>query len=139
MVNESITLNFKERDRVLRFGIGPTRILCEDRGISAADMQKIDLNELIQDIIVAALKFECLLTGSAVDFNKWEVYQWITDMEQETFQSIFDIFLKTRVIGKSIYDKYLKEVEKNSGIKAGEPADEKKNLPGTISMNLPQK
>jgi len=122
MVNESITLNFKERDRVLRFGIGPTRILCEDRGISAADMQKIDINELIQDIIVAALKFECLVSGTIVDFNKWEVYQWITDMEQETFQQIFDIFLKTRVIGKSIYDRYMKELEKNAGEK-----DEKKN------------
>jgi len=122
MVNESITLNFKGRDRVLRFGIGPTRILCEDRGLSAADLQTLEINELIQDIIVAALKFECLVSGISIDFNKWEVYQWITDMEQDTFQQIFDIFLKTRVVGKSIYDRYMKELEKNSGVK-----DEKKN------------
>jgi len=122
MVNESITLNFKGRDRVLRFGIGPTRILCEDLEIKPSDMQDLDFNTFIQDIICASLKFECLLTGSVVDFNKWEVYQWITDMEQDTFQQIFDIFLKTRILGKSIYDKYLQELEKNSGKK-----DEKKN------------
>ncbi len=129
MVNESIKLEFKGRIRDLRFGIGPTRILCEDRGINVSEMQNIDLNELIQDLIVASLKFECLVSGSEVDFNKWEVYNLITDMEQETFQQIFDIFIKTRTVGRSIYDTYLKNLEK--GKDAGVKAEVKKNRRGT--------
>ena len=129
MVNESIKLEFKGRIRDLRFGIGPTRILCEDRGINVSEMQNIDFNELIQDLIVASLKFECLVSGSEVDFNKWEVYNLITDMEQETFQQIFDIFIKTRTVGRSIYDTYLKNLEK--GKDAGVKAEVKKNRRGT--------
>ena len=49
MVNETIKIEFKERMRELRFGIGPSRILCEDRGISFSDMHEITINELIQD------------------------------------------------------------------------------------------
>ena len=132
MVNESIKLEFKGRVRDLRFGIGPTRILCEDRGINVSEMQNLDLNELIQDLIVASLKMECLVSDTEVDFNKYEVYQWITDMEQETFQQIFDIFIKTRTVGRSIYDTYLKNLEKGKemGLKSA-PISEKKNSRGT--------
>jgi len=116
MTKEAIRLKFKGRERVLLFGIGPSRILCEDRGITVTDMHTIDINELVQDIICASLKFECLLNDKEVDFNKYEVYQWITEMEQATFQQIFDVFIKTRTVGESIYSLYLKNLEKlNSG------------------------
>ena len=137
MVIETIKIEFKERMRELRFGIGPSRILCEDRGISFSDMHEITINELIQDIIYASLKFECLLKGEAIDFNKWEVYQWITDMDQETFQRIFEVFIKTRVVGKSVYDVYMKTLEDQNGAieeanRNSPDADpEKKNSRGT--------
>ena len=131
MVNETIKIEFKGRIRELRFGIGPTRILCEDLGINPSEMQDLDFHLFLQDIIYASLKFECLLNGMEVDFNKWEVYQWITNMEQTTFQQIFDIFIKTRVIGKSIYDRFIKELEKTNGEKKPDPSEEKKNKPGT--------
>ena len=136
MVNETYNIEFNGRMRELRFGIGPSRILCEDRGIAFSDMHSIPVNELIQDIIYAALKFECLLKSEPIDFNKWEVYQWITEMDQETFQQIFEVFIKTRVVGKSVYDVYVKNLEEQN--KAGEeqanqnsPDPEKKNKPGT--------
>ena len=134
-MNETIKLEFKGRDRELRFGIGPSRILCEDKGITVTDMNTIDINELIQDLVVASLKYECFSAGTVPDFNKWEVYQWITDMEQETFQRIFDIFLKTRIVGKSIYDVYLKSLEEGEGDHAGDHTgspQQKKNRPGMI-------
>lgn len=128
MVNETIKIEFKGRERELRFGIGPTRILCAEKGITVTDMQTIEINELIQDLICAALKFECYLSDHSIDFTKWEVYQWITELEQETFQQIFDVFIKTRTVGKSIYDMYLKNLETNEQAES----DEKKNKPGTI-------
>jgi len=131
MANETIKLEFKGRIRELRFGIGPTRILCEELDIQPSEMKDLDFNTFIQDIISASLKYDCLLTGVPIDFTKWEVYQWITDMEQETFQQIFDIFLKTRIIGKSIYDRYIKELDKNAG-QTTDSLDEKKNSLGTI-------
>ena len=77
-------------------------------------MHTLDTSELVQDIIYAALKFECLLNNKEVDFNKWEVYQWINDMEQETFQAIFDIFIKTRTVGQSIYSSYMKNQQQTT-------------------------
>jgi hypothetical protein len=129
MVNEAIKLGFKGRARTLRFGIGPSRILCAEKGITVSDMQSIDINELVQDMIHASLKFDCLLKGEEVDFNLYEVYQWINDMEQSTFQNIFEIFIKTRTVGQSIYDLYLKNLEKAQG---EESKAEKKNKHGTI-------
>ena len=138
MVNETVKIEFKDRMRELRFGIGPSRILCEDRGITFADMHAISINELIQDIIYASLKFECLLKSEPIDFNKWEVYQWITEMEQETFQQIFEVFIKTRIVGKSVYDVYVKNLEElnkedndESNRNSPDPDAEKKNKPGT--------
>ena len=131
MVNESIKLEFLGRERVLRFGIGPSRILCEDKGITVTDMNTLDINELIQDLIYASLKFECYVNGHTVDFNKWEVYQWITDMEQVTFQQIFEVFIKTRTVGKSIYDVYMKNLEAANQPRMDTPEEEeKKNKPG---------
>ena len=132
MVNETIKLEFKGKIRELRFGIGPSRILCEDKGISLSDFQNLGTSELIQDMICAAIKFDCLLSEQAVDFTKWEVYQWINDMDQTTFQKIFDVFIKTKVIGKSVYDAYIQNLEmQKQGDKDTEgDQNEKKNRPG---------
>ena len=137
MLNEAIKLEFKGKVRNMLFGIGPSRILCEDKGITVTDMQRLDINELVQDMIYASLKFDCLLKGEAVDFNIYEVYQWINDMEQATFQNIFEIFIKTRTVGQSIYDLYLKNLEKaqkgdgENGRQGEEAIKEKKNKAGT--------
>ena len=136
MQNEAIKLEFKGKVRTMLFGIGPSRILCEEKGITVTDMQTLDINELVQDMIYASLKFDCLLKGEPVDFNIYEVYRWINDMDQATFQNIFEIFIKTRTIGQSIYDLYIKNLEKQAAEMRGnaspEPAgEEKKNKPGT--------
>ena len=115
MINEAIKVDFKGIGRNLRFGIGPSRILCQEKGITVSEMQELDTNELIQDMILASLKFDRLIQGLPIDFNQWEVYQWITDMDQESFQGIFDVFIKTRVVGQSIYDIYIKNLEKLTG------------------------
>jgi len=128
MINEAIKLEFKGRIRELRFGIGPSRILCRDRGITVSEMHTISINELIQDIICASLEFECYINEQPVDFNKWEVYQWINDLDQETFQSIFEVFIKTRTVGQSVYDVYMKNLSQADG----EAPDEKKNKRGMI-------
>ena len=89
-------------------------------------MSTLDINEIVQDMIYASLKFESLLQNKEADFNKYEVYEWITDMDQDTFQKIFEIFVKTRIVGRSIYDVYMDNLEKMS--KDGEvPAGEKKS------------
>lgn len=123
MTREAITLEFKGRQRQLLFGIGPSRILCEEKGITVNQMHTLDTSELVQDIIFASLKFECYLNDKPVDFNKWEVYQWINDMEQATFQAIFDIFIKTRTVGQSIYGNYMKNHQRDEE----ESDPEKKN------------
>ncbi|MCX7099919.1 MAG: hypothetical protein NTX38_00085, partial [Methylobacter sp.] len=96
MLNDAIKLEFKGIVRTMLFGIGPSRILCDDKGITITDMQTLDINELVQDMVYASLKFDCLLKDDEVDFNKYEVYQWINDMDQATFQKIFETFIKTR-------------------------------------------
>ena len=59
MVQEKFTLDFKGRQRTIRFGIGPSRILCQNKGITISEMNTVDVNELIQDMIVASLEFDC--------------------------------------------------------------------------------
>jgi hypothetical protein len=124
-MNETINLDFKGKTRKLRFGIGPSRILCEEKGIPVSDMHTLDINELVQDMIHASLKFDSLLQGLEPDFNKYEVYEWINDMAQETFQKIFEVFIKTRTVGRSIYDTYVENLSKLAQDQ-GEPQEEKK-------------
>jgi len=114
MTNETIKLEFKNKERTLHFGIGPSRILCEDKGITVSQMHTLDPSEMVQDMIHASLKFDCFLKNEEVDFNIYEVYQWINDMEQKTFQRIFEIFINTRTIGESIYSVFLKSQEKEN-------------------------
>jgi len=126
MMNEAIKLSFKNKERTLLFGIGPSRILCEDKGITVTGMQGLDTNELIQDMIFASLKFDCFLKNEEVDFSKWEVYKWINDMEQDTFQRIFEVFIHTRTLGQSIYSTWIKNLEKEQGSHEGQPQPAKK-------------
>jgi len=114
MVNETIKLKFKNKERTLHFGIGPSRILCEDKHITVSQMHMLDVNELVQDMVYASLKFDCFLKNEQVDFNIWEVYQWINDMDQKTFQKIFETFIKTRTIGRSIYSEFMERQEKEN-------------------------
>jgi hypothetical protein len=122
MVQEKFTLDFKGRQRTIRFGIGPSRILCQNKGITISEMNTLDVNEMIQDMIVASLEFDCLINNETIDFNQHEVYQLINDMDQEQFQAIFNVYLQTKVVGKSVYDLYLERTKEQS-----EAGEEKKS------------
>lgn len=115
MQKEKFTLEFKGKQRVIRFGIGPSRILCQNKGITISEMNTLDVNELIQDMIVASLEFDCLIKDEPIDFNKYEVYELINDMDQEQFQAIFQVYLETKVVGKSVYDLYLERTKETAG------------------------
>lgn len=122
MVKEQCTLEFKGKQRVIRFGIGPSRILCQNKGITISEMNTLDVNEMIQDMIVASLEFDCQINNETIDFNKYEVYQLINDMDQEQFQAIFNVYLETKVVGKSVYDLYLERTKE-----LAEAGEEKKS------------
>lgn len=122
MVKEKLTIEFLGIPRTLRFGIGPSRILCQNKGITISEMNTLDVNELIQDMIVASLEFDCLINEKEIDFNKYQVYDWINDMEQEQFQAIFQVYLETKVVGKSVYDLYMERPKADA-----EPGEEKKS------------
>ena len=114
-MQEQIQVSFKDKQRTIRFGIGPSRILCTNKGINVSEMNSLDVNELIQDMIAASFEFDCHLKSEEVDFTIWEVYQWITELSQEEFQKIFDVYIKTKVVGKSVYDLYVSKLEEISG------------------------
>jgi len=120
---DKFQIEFKGKSRTVRFGIGPSRILCANKGISVSDMHTLDVNELIQDMIVASLEFDCNLKNEPVDFTKWEVYEWLNEMTQEQFQAIFEVYIKTKVVGKSVYDLYIERTNEM----AGESNEEKKS------------
>lgn len=109
---KELKITFKERERTLRFGIGPSRILCERREITLSQFNELDPIEAVYDMVWASLVFDCYQKDEEPDFNYYQVMQWISDMQQEEFQEVFDLWLHTKVIGRSLYDEYQDKLDK---------------------------
>lgn len=86
--------------RPFKFGTNATAIFCKEMGITLGQFnsvfspekmakQEIQGDEIVT-LIYAGLCAGCYSTNSVVDFNKWNVGDWIDELKPEQLASIFE-------------------------------------------------
>lgn len=88
-----------EDKRPIKFGCNQTAIFCQIRGITLAQYSKewvkISSNEgdgsEVRDLIYSALAAGCLSVKMDVNFDKYDVGNWIDDADQAEIARVFTL------------------------------------------------
>ena len=82
-------------DRPVKFGTNQTAVYCDLRGKSLAEYQK-ELTNLtdvgvIRDLIYSALFAGCKAEKKDVNFDNFDVGEWIDEMQPGDLAKVFDV------------------------------------------------
>lgn len=102
----TIEINIGDKLRPLKFGTNQSAKYCQVRGVSLAKMQD-ELSNIedgdgsnIRDLIYSALWAGCKTDKIEVDFDEFDMGDWIDDMDQEELNKIFQTLLDSNDSGK---------------------------------------
>lgn len=86
--------------RLIKFGTNSTSIFCDIRDLSLIQAQSITAGNMkpgeLRDLIYSGLAAGALKADDSVhdigdlDFSKWDVGDWIDEMDQDTLQEIHE-------------------------------------------------
>lgn len=115
-MNGTTEINIGGKLRPVKFGTNQSAMYCEVRGISLAKMQS-ELSNIedsdggsIRDLIYSALWAGCKTDKIEVDFDRYDLGDWIDDMDQEELNKCFQVLVDSNGDGS-------KEGEKSEGKK----------------------
>lgn len=90
--------------RPVKFGMGAWKIFTEITGKSLDQMGSINWIEFSGYIIYAGLKQAALVNGDPVDFTPEKVFDWLDEIEDETYKSIMRTLAESKVLGRTFKD-----------------------------------
>lgn len=94
-MKQELNLKIGGKDRLLKFGTNQTAIFCDKHNLSLtgySDSLNVDnasashLRDLIWSSLVAGAKYN----KEEIDFDEYDVGDWIDDLSQSNLQKIFD-------------------------------------------------
>ena len=90
------TLQVADREVLLKFGTNSTAVFCEKHDISLQEFQnRFSADQLqirdIRDFIWAAAVAGAHATDREIDFDRWDVGDWIDELSQEELDRILSI------------------------------------------------
>lgn len=94
-MKQELSLKIGGKDRLLKFGTNQTAIFCDKHNLSLVgysesintdNAKASHLRDLIWSSLVAGAKYQKV----EVDFDEYDVGDWIDDLSQKELQSIFD-------------------------------------------------
>lgn len=81
--------------RLVKFGTNATAVFCDERGVSLSEFQSITFQDIkpgeLRDIIWSGLVAGAHKEDKDIDFNKWDVGEWIDDLDEDTLDEVFDL------------------------------------------------
>lgn len=82
--------------RLFKFGTNATAVYCSTRNVKLSEVEKeLDLMsmdiEKVRDFIYAGLVAGCYRQGKEITFNKYNVGDWIDEMEQGELEKAFGV------------------------------------------------
>jgi len=103
------------KKRPIKYGTNSTAILCEIRGITLKDMtnmfseQKIKDNEItggeVRDLVFAGLTSGAYSKGEEPDFNRYQVGDWIDEMDADELIKAFEVMGASQPQGSNVTKK----------------------------------
>ena len=80
------------KKRPFKFGINAARVFCKETGKSINDLNDIAETDLdaIVSILYAGLFHGAKAAGKEVDFDSWQVGEWMDDMDQKEITKAFE-------------------------------------------------
>ena len=102
----TIEINIGGKLRPIKFGTNQSARYCQVRGVTLAEMQK-ELEHIetsdgssIRDLIYSALWAGCKTDKLEVDFDEYDMGDWIDEMGQEELNKIFQVLIDSNDSGK---------------------------------------
>ena len=78
------------KPRLVKFGLNQMAIYTEKHNVELADVS-FNVSQ-IRDLVWSALVAGARKRGESVDFDEWQVGDWIEEMEQDEFDNIMKAF-----------------------------------------------
>jgi len=100
--------------RPIKFGMGAWKIFTEVTGLPLDRLGEVDTVTFPAAIIYAGAKQAALANNEAVDFNLANVYDWIDEMPQDTFNSIAKCLSESKTMGRTFKDIVAESVKKKT-------------------------
>lgn len=91
-----VRINIGGKSRLFKFGTNATAVFCQTRNIrlnevqNALSPQNMDI-ESVRDFIYSGLVAGCYTEKINVEFDRYEVGDWIDDMPQEELNKAFGV------------------------------------------------
>jgi hypothetical protein len=106
-----ITVQLGGKERLVKFGLGSTKVVCMEHGIKLSEMaQRFNLDDLFTEEIYGGLVHALALEGKKPDFNRAQVFDWIDALPQTDLQLMFDVWLTTSQHGETRFEKFMKVI-----------------------------
>lgn len=89
------------------FGMGAFHIFCETRKINLDKIQdefEKDNMGAMSDLLYSAAKFNLLLKGKDVPFNKYTAMTWLDVLTEKDINEIMEVFSKSQIMGKKLIE-----------------------------------
>jgi hypothetical protein len=106
-----IAVQLGGKERLIKFGLGSTKAVCEYHGIKLSEMgSRFNLDDLFLEEIYGGLVHALALENKKPDYNRAQVFDWIDAMPQEYLQRVFDVWLTTSQHGETRFEKFMKVI-----------------------------
>lgn len=83
------------KKRLVKFGTNATAVFCDEHDMSLNEYQSITFKDIkpseARDLIWSGLVAGAHKEKKEVDFDKWDVGEWMDDMDQETMDELVDL------------------------------------------------
>ena len=104
-------INIGGKDRPLKFGTNQSAKYCEIRGLSLVEMQE-ELSDIansdggsIRDLLYSALWAGCMTDKLEVDFNRYDLGDWVDEMSQDELNKCFQVLFDSNKSGEDVAEK----------------------------------
>lgn len=86
------------RKRLVKFGLNQMAIYTQKHRIDLSEMTTIGVAE-IRDLIWSGLVAGAKKNGEEIDFDEWQVGDWLEEMEQTEYDAVMQTFQKAMPSG----------------------------------------
>lgn len=79
------------KPRLIKFGLNQMAIYTDKHNVALSDIQGFSVSQ-VRDLVWSGLVAGARKKGEQIDFDEWQVGDWIEEMPQEEFDKIMEAF-----------------------------------------------
>lgn len=86
-----IEVSIGGKPRLIKFGLNQMAIYTDKHNIALSDIQGFSVSQ-VRDLVWSGLVAGARKKGEPIDFDEWQVGDWIEDMPQSDFDKVMEAF-----------------------------------------------